>query len=130
MRKKEIMASSDPIEVNDFSNYRSPCICEDCLQKNKQAALDSKQVNQRPFEEQIGHLDTHNQQEHFEEINCECLYKQQEILQQLRDLLEIRPSVVQNYQELKKPSPSTTMTKGSQTPQAIEGLTSDNRVKV
>ena len=95
-------------------------------------ALDSNQVNQRPFDEQDGDPDTRNQQEHFEDINCECLYKQQEIIQQLRDLLEIRPSVVQNYQELKKSYQSSITTKGGQppSPQAIEGLTSDSRVKV
>jgi hypothetical protein len=33
MKRKEIMAPADPIEVHQMSNYKSPCVCEDCIQQ-------------------------------------------------------------------------------------------------
>ena len=126
------MAPSDPVEVQDFSSYRSPCACANCLQNGKQAALDFNHVNQRPFDARLFHREPEDQQDYLEEVNFECLSKQQEILEQVRDLLEIRPSVIQNYQELKKSLESSTMAERSQAlpPQAVEGLASDSRIKV
>jgi len=80
MRKREIMAPSNPVEVEDFSNYKSPCVCADCLQNNKQAALDFNQVNQRPFDAHNCYHETQDQQDYFEEVNFECLNKQHELL--------------------------------------------------
>ena len=31
MKKKEIMGPSDPIETYQMSNYKSPCVCEECI---------------------------------------------------------------------------------------------------
>ena len=54
-------------------------------------------------------------------INFESLVLQQQLLMNLRDLIELRPSVIQNYikQDIK-----------DNEIQALEGFTSDERVKV
>ena len=54
-------------------------------------------------------------------IHFESLVLQQQLLMNLRDLIELRPSVIQNYikQDIK-----------DNEIQALEGFTSDERVKV
>lgn len=33
MKRKEIMAQAEPIEMHQMSNFKSPCVCEDCTEK-------------------------------------------------------------------------------------------------
>ena len=33
MKRKEIMAPSEPIETHQMSNFKSPCVCEECINK-------------------------------------------------------------------------------------------------
>ena len=91
MKRKEIMAPSDPLEMHQMSNFKSPCVCEECVNKKVEQIEINNPFNimsRKPLEKTFE-----------EELNFENLCKQQEILKELRDLLEIRPSVVENYKK-------------------------------
>jgi hypothetical protein len=116
MKRKDIMAPSDPVEVCQMSNFKSPCVCDNCMDMkvqqveiNNPFCVMSPKVVEKTFEE---------------EINFESLCKQQELLGELKDLLELRPSVVQNYKK------SFTSSGHEELPHAIEGLSSDARVRI
>lgn len=115
MKRKEIMAPSDPMEVYQMSNYKSPCVCDECINKK----VDQIQIN-NPF----NITSPEPKEKSFEEgLNFENLCKQQEILKELRDLLEIRPSVVETYKK-------SFCSSDNNCTHAIEGLTSDSRMRV
>lgn len=74
-------------------------------------------------------------------MNFDALLEQHLILQQIRDLIEIRPSTVQNYSNLKSSFLSSQNGGGGSAKdaslfdpipctQAIEGLTVDERIKI
>jgi hypothetical protein len=74
LRKDQIMAPSNLIEVHQMSNYKSPCVCNECIQRIK---ANNEEVDQKPFEQNEGSIDEHHTND---EINFECIYKQYELL--------------------------------------------------
>lgn len=75
------------------------------------------------------------EEEEEEEINYESLFRQIQILQQLRDHLEIRPSVMTSYQASKNQGePEIAIIddreQQGQMQQAVEGLADEQRVQV
>lgn len=74
-----------------------------------------------------------NAQDH--QINFQSIYDQKLILNKLKDLLEIRPTVIQQYSNLKKSFSSQVNSNLSFTDQipatqAIEGLSHEDRIKI
>ena len=105
MRKAEIMGCSEPVEILP-GGAESACGCVNCM--NESENREEPAVDQ-PADDQDDSL----------LINFESLYQQQQILMQLRDLLEIRPSQLQE-QNLNSIDPS----------QSIGGLSAESNSEV
>ena len=76
MRKEEIMGCSEPVEILP-GGAEPACECVDCVDETGEPVVDQPADNDSLL------------------INFESLCQQQQILMQLRDLLEIRPSQLQ-----------------------------------